>query len=383
MRMDALTAGVSLILVQLCIAVIMTGVYFAAPTERSTRYWALSGNTLAAGVLLAVLNRTGHASILLLGTLLVIVGLTFQWQGIQLFYKTSPRKCGWTVSLVFFVLYCLLLIVDASTPCRGILFSTTTLVLFGLSLHAIWQGQGRKARSFVQRLARGAIILLVVSQLFKIAVSLLQLLGYLSAHRSAVEIFATYQVPLVGTVLFSTGLLLLYFERTIEENRHLATHDELSKLLNRRAIVEVGKRELELSKRLQRELTLAFIDIDFFKRFNDEFGHEAGDAVIYDIARILEQTCRSIDVVGRYGGEEFLIVLPGANRADAWQIGERLLAAVHAYRFRKIHPVTISLGLATLNADDEYHWEQLLQQADAAMYQAKQGGRDRCHADGV
>jgi diguanylate cyclase (GGDEF)-like protein len=383
MDMDALTAGISLILVQLCIAVIMTGVYFSATTEKTTRYWALSGNIAAVGVLLAVLNRSGQLPILLLcGTTSIIAGLTFQWQGIQLFYKRQPPSWGWLICIVYFTLHILLLLVfGIGVPRLAILFSGTTLILFGLSLHAIWQGQGRNANSFVQRLVRGAIILLVVSQVFKMAVSVLQLLGYLSGHRSSIEIFAAYQVPLVGMVLFSTGLLLLYFERTIEENQHLATHDELSKLFNRRAIVEVGQRELELSKRLQRSLTLAFIDIDFLKRFNDEFGHKAGDTVIHDISRIFEQTCRNIDVVGRYGGEEFLIVLPGANRDDAVQIGERLLAAVHTYRFRETHPVTISIGFATLSPDDEdCDWDQLLQRADAAMYRAKQDGRDRCYA---
>lgn len=382
--MDALTAGVSLILVQLCVAVIMTGVYFATPTEKTTRYWALSGNTMAFGVLLAVLNRSGELPILLIcGTTLVIVGLTFQWQGIQSFYKQQPPKWVWHISLIYFVLHMVLLLSFGSAiPRLSILFSSTTLILFGLSLRAIWKGQGRFAGSFVQSLARGAIILLFASQIFKVVISFLQLLGYMSESRSSIEIFVAYQVPLIGTVLFSTGLLLLYFERTIEENHHLATHDELSKLLNRRAIVEIGQREMELSKRLQRQLTLAFIDIDHFKRLNDEFGHDAGDTVIYDISRIFEQSCRSIDVVGRYGGEEFLIVLPGANHVDGCQIGERLLAAVHTYRFRDTYPVTISIGLATFNPDDDEDssWEQLLHRADDAMYQAKQDGRDRCHA---
>ena len=379
--MDALTAGVSLILVQICVAVIMTGVYFATPTEKATRYWALSGSLLAVGVLLAVLSRTGPMPLLLLGLTLVIAALTLQWQGIQLFYKYVPQRWNWAIALVFILLYCLLLILKVSPPYRAILFSSTMLVVFGFSLQTIFQGQGRKARSFVQWLVRGAIILLLASQIFKVIISSLQLLGYWSGDRSSAAIFTAYQVPLVGTVLFATGLLLLHFERTIEENRHLATHDELSKLLNRRAIVAIGQRELDLSMRLQRGLTLAFIDIDFFKLFNDEFGHDAGDTVLFDISRIFEETCRSIDVVGRYGGEEFLIIFPGANRADQYQIGERLLNAVHTYRFRNIHPVTISIGLATWDPDDDdCTWEQLMQRADTALYKAKDEGRDRYYA---
>jgi diguanylate cyclase (GGDEF)-like protein len=207
---------------------------------------------------------------------------------------------------------------------------------------------------------------------------IMQIMQMLPLTRSTFDIVISYMVPLVGTVLFSIGLLLLYFERTVEENRHLATHDELSKLLNRRAIVAVGERELMLSRRLHRELTVAFIDIDLFKHFNDTFGHDAGDTVIVDVARIFQLTCRNIDAVGRYGGEEFLIVLPGASRQDAAIIGERLVNAVRAYRFRGQHPVTVSVGLATLPKDDATcTWDGLILRADAALYEAKGLGRDR------
>src|SRR5690606_38530956 len=161
-----------------------------------------------------------------------------------------------------------------------------------------------------------------------------------------------------------------------ETNRHLATHDELSKLLNRRAIFTAGERELELSQRLERPLSLAFIDIDLFKHFNDEFGHAAGDAVITEVAAILQRTCRAVDLVGRYGGEEFLIVLPGADAGDAIDIGRRLVETVRDYRYRGRHPVTISTGLATLAADIS-SWPQLLARADAMLYEAKRQGRNR------
>lgn len=376
--MDAFTAGISLIVVQFCVALVMTGVFFAAPAEKSTRYWALSANLVALGVVLAVLNRSSQIPILLPATSLIVAGMICQWHGIQVFYRQTPQKWGWGIGIIFLLLYTSLLILNAGIPTRSILLSCTLLILFSLSFLAIWQGQGGRSRSFVQTLVRSAIILLALSQIFRIVVSLLQLFEFLPEERSSLEIIVAYIVPIVGTMLFSTGLLLLYFERTIEENHHLATHDELSKLLNRRAIVAVGEREMALSRRLHRELTVAFIDIDLFKYFNDEFGHAAGDTVIVDISRIFEQTCRTIDVVGRYGGEEFLIILPGAGHLDAALIGERLVNAVRAYRFRGQYPVTVSVGLATLPKDDgDCSWDGLIRRADAALYEAKDLGRDR------
>lgn len=376
--MDSLTAGIALILVQFCVALVMAGVFFAAPTEKCTRYWALSGSYIALGVLIAIINsRAPRAFIILGGTGLIMAGLVYQWHGILTFYKKQPPAWGWNICIGFLVFLAMLLYFDATLSQRSILFSFTALVLLTLSFHAVWQGQGGPPQTFVQRLVQGAIVLLMVSYVLKIAITASHFSNDDALMLSTFEVVATYLLPTVGTVLFSIGLLLLYFERTVEENRHLATYDELSKLLNRRAIVAAGEHELDLSVRLQRELTVAFIDIDLFKHFNDEFGHAAGDTVITEVAAILQQTCRTIDLVGRYGGEEFLIILPGVDSKDAALVGERLVQAMRSYRFRGQHPVTISVGLATLARDMDCSWSQLIRRADAALYEAKDLGRDR------
>lgn len=376
--MDSLTAGIILILLQVCIALVMAGVFFAAPTEKSTRYWALAGSYIALGVLIAILNsRQPRAFVIMAGSALIMTGLIYQWHGILAFYKKQTPKWSWLICVIFLVFLGLSLHLNVPMSQRSILFSVTTLLLHWLSFRAVWQGQDGPPQTFVQRLVQGAIILLMVGNILKLWIAGVQIYEAVPVTRTTFDVVTTYVIPAAGTVLFSIGLLLLYFERTIEENLHLATHDELSKLLNRRAIVASGERELDLSIRLQRSLTVAFIDIDLFKRFNDEFGHAAGDTVLAEVAGILQKTCRSIDLVGRYGGEEFLVIMPGVDLNGAALIGQRLISAVRDYRFLGEHPVTISAGLATLPLDGNCSWAQLIRRADAALYEAKDMGRNR------
>lgn len=377
--MDSLTAGTALILVQCCVALVMIGFHFTAPDEKCTRDWAFSASCIALGVLVAIVSsRFSHPFLLLIGGSLIMLGMAYQWEGILAFYGRPPRQTGWIICLLFTALLAAMLLLRMPVQHRTLLFSSTLIMLLALSLQAMWQGQGMP-RTFMQVLVPAAIVLLLSSHLLKLAIAIVQLHDVVPIRRTPLEITVIYLIPMIGTVLFSIGLPLLYFERLIETNRHLATHDELSKLLNRRAIFTAGERELELSQRLERPLSLAFIDIDLFKHFNDEFGHAAGDAVITEVAAILQRTCRAVDLVGRYGGEEFLIVLPGADAGDAVDIGTRLVEAVRSYRYLGQHPVSISAGLATLQTDNA-SWPQLLARADAMLYEAKRQGRDRCCA---
>jgi diguanylate cyclase (GGDEF)-like protein len=119
--------------------------------------------------------------------------------------------------------------------------------------------------------------------------------------------------------------------------------------------------------------------VDYFKRYNDGFGHLAGDEVLREVARLLETTCRGTDIVGRYGGEEFAIVLPHTAEDGARLIAERLRAAVETHEWPHA-PITVSVGISTASAETA-DADEVLREADTALYLAKQGGRNRvCHA---
>lgn len=359
-------------------ALIMAGIYWATPNEACTRYWAWSEGLIAFGVLLIVLNGGApRYTIIVLGNNSLVCGTVLQWWGLQAFYGKQPGKIGWFIGAAFFVLHGFLLAADAPMGPRVFLLAATFLTLLTLCFRTVWNGTASE-RTFGTRLVLGALAALIANNALRSIAVLLGLLSAGPATRSLVGVTVLYLVPLAGILLYATGLLLLYFERMVKEKHHLGTHDELTGLLNRRATIAGGEREIALAARNRRTLAVAFIDIDFFKRINDSLGHEAGDTVLVEIAQLLKKSCRDIDLVGRYGGEEFCIIFPGTDAAQAAIIGERLLATIATYRFRDRHPVTISVGLAALEVGaGDRSWNTLISRADAELYKAKNMGRNK------
>ena len=159
----------------------------------------------------------------------------------------------------------------------------------------------------------------------------------------------------------------------------LATTDFLTGIYNNRYFFEIGKKEIQRARRFNNSLAIIMIDIDHFKYFNDNFGHAAGDKVLIEIARICRKTLRNIDVLARLGGEEFAVILPSTNAANAETVAENLRAAVAAARLEFISEdikITASFGISELTPEDK-HIESILRRADTALYEAKRTGRNR------
>lgn len=186
-------------------------------------------------------------------------------------------------------------------------------------------------------------------------------------------------LQLARAVTDSIGLSLANL-RLRESLHHQSISDPLTGLHNRRFMQESLNRELLRARRSGRPVGLCMVDIDHFKRFNDVHGHDAGDAVLLEVGRLLRESVRASDIVCRYGGEEFTIILPESRLDATVERADALLRACRALRVphlgRVLDPVTISIGVAEYpgHADDV---EALLRRADAALYAAKQDGRDR------
>jgi len=161
---------------------------------------------------------------------------------------------------------------------------------------------------------------------------------------------------------------------------YAAQTDALTGLFNRGALLERLERELERSRRYGRSLAVIFFDLDRFKSINDTYGHQFGDRMLRDLARIATRAVRSIDLVGRYGGEEFIAVLPETDGAQALIVAERLRMSVGRHRLAlstgEVVRATISAGVAVFPADATT-MDTLLRFADTALYAAKAGGRNQ------
>jgi len=164
----------------------------------------------------------------------------------------------------------------------------------------------------------------------------------------------------------------------LERINHLAAHDDLTGLLNRRRMSEVVQAERERCVRSRRPLVLALLDLDFFKLVNDRYGHAAGDAVLCAFAGRVLDNLRSTDVLARWGGEEFLLLLPETSLDGALVLLERVRREVAELCVETANGeirLTVSIGVAAGRVQDTM--EQVLEHADEALYQAKAQGRDR------
>jgi diguanylate cyclase (GGDEF)-like protein len=207
-----------------------------------------------------------------------------------------------------------------------------------------------------------------------------------STNRTRVNEHRVEEISLTDGDHITVGETILKFishasveARYHEEVYQLATHDALTELYNRRHFLELMEKEIARAERHGRPLALAILDVDLFKRINDDFGHIAGDVVLKQIAEILRQHVRGEDIAARIGGEEFAILLPEAQARDATSFAERLREAVATTAFAPggaPQRITVSIGLASL-APARRERSELMRAADTALYQAKESGRNR------
>ncbi len=168
--------------------------------------------------------------------------------------------------------------------------------------------------------------------------------------------------------------------RLFDKVKSLSIRDSLTGLFNHRHTMEQVANEFGRVGRYEGGVSLLMLDIDHFKKVNDTQGHQAGDMVLRDVARILKDTLRVVDSVGRYGGEEFVCILPHTGHEEAMQTAERLRVAVEEHAFRtgsRETRVTVSVGVATYPSTRVDSPGGLLREADKALYKAKEGGRNR------
>lgn len=179
----------------------------------------------------------------------------------------------------------------------------------------------------------------------------------------------------------------ILLQKEIEDERkvkktleHLANHDPLTGLFNRRTFFKHGEKILKMSIKTKQPFSLMMLDIDHFKNVNDKYGHIVGDNVLKILASLLRQHLRKIDLICRYGGEEFTIIIPGMGVVESEKIANRLCRKIEEYNFlivKETIKITVSIGVAEPPKDSLISLDELITFADKALYNAKQNGRNR------
>ncbi len=185
----------------------------------------------------------------------------------------------------------------------------------------------------------------------------------------------TFFLLITGSVTFAYTQATSEYQLMLAE---LASIDKLTGLDNRRSLINKAEKEISVSQNTGEPLAMLVIDIDHFKQVNDKYGHLCGDFILSNVAKVMQSTLRKQDVVGRWGGEEFLVLLPNADTATLNDLAERLRLAVEntafSYEGNDIS-ISVTIGAASLISDDSF--DSLASRADRALYVGKENGRNR------
>ncbi len=205
-----------------------------------------------------------------------------------------------------------------------------------------------------------------------------RIIGYLSVESRQAEAFGDAKVR-VAQALANESAISLENARLFQEVEKLSTTDPLTGLNNRRFLNMAAKKLLQLSSRNMRPFSALMVDIDYFKRVNDAYGHAVGDRVLVAVAQACQQSIRGADLSARYGGEEFCFILSETSSKGAHILAERLRTTIAALKFEsngQSFSVTVSIGISECVEDDKVSLKSLLERSDEALYEAKRAGRN-------
>jgi diguanylate cyclase (GGDEF)-like protein len=339
-------------------------------------WWA--GGFVIAGLGLAMIagsDRGGHSGTAV-GTLLVLIGLTFCWGGARTFDHRPINAWPVAIGLISWAVVNTIPPVTRSPQLQSAIMSCF-LAFYSLAIGLeFWRGRGETLASR----APLAILCFVNGGVHLAHLALAWIPSDVMDAGRSDFIFATMlfqpALILVAGGLYGVGLGR---DRVEQELRRAAQIDSLTGVLNRGALFERGEQLLAEAHRNNRALSVMLFDLDRFKDINDTLGHLAGDLVLQAFARIASTNLRASDAVGRIGGEEFCIVLPGATANGAKAIAERVRADFAANRITwngQDIPATVSVGVVSMEGH-HHSFDQLLSLADRALYGAKRSGRDK------
>jgi diguanylate cyclase (GGDEF)-like protein len=339
------------------------------PSIRGLGLWAKSMVMgFVAGALFATTGLWPPLLSVTLPSLLVYLSPYVSYLGTQRFFGVSQKHWPWLLMILLAVLTSAwFTYVDANFGRRLQLSSFVMVTVCAAHARLMWQ---RGRHSLAGQIALGVLIVGAGIQVMRFVTTLIYPAGQdvMNASPENVIYLSSFSFAIV---LLSISQILLATDRLRDDLQHAATHDALTDALTRRYLNDALQRELSRCQRHNRKMSVLLLDIDHFKAINDKLGHQEGDRVLVDFVSQINGYLRSGDLLGRFGGEEFVVLLPETGEDVARIVAERIRAAVEAQG-----GATVSIGVTTKlpNADTV---DALLSRADGAMYRAKAKGRNR------
>lgn len=377
--LDIRTIIVTLIMTALLFGIGILGLNVPAERRLAVRLWGGGNLVMAAGwLLLALRNAIPDWPSIVLGNTLLIAALFCELSAISLLVQLPLNLKRQTMAVLAFGLTFHVLL-QSGTPMqyRIILITGTLFVIAMRVLHQLHRSRDESLRN-PRRMMQVFFLISAIA-------ALIRMIYYGFIHTGAGALFEptpvqvlnflSYYITVIGCGM---AFMLMLGELSYKELLLVASQDSLTGLHNRRSFMESAARDLAAANRHQRPLTMMMMDVDFFKNINDTRGHAAGDEVLRQLGNILPESMREADLVGRYGGEEFCMLLVDTSLEDARKSAERLRQRIEElpiYHEAQRIAVTISIGIAAWHPGQSL--DQLLSEADRALYRAKAEGRNR------
>lgn len=343
------------------------------PTHiRGVGYWAgAPGLWLISTVLYSSRGYVHPLFSVVLANVMLMGGSILYYIGCQRFLGFQSTWRGWVVFLIIAALAFTQLIDDATHyPLRLVVFTSLMLIIYGANLLFLLHHGGKRLPVRMVQIVLGTHMVVLLLRLISAVTGMA---GNHIMEASPIQtLYISAYVLLI--LMLSIGAVLMATDRLVTELEYLATHDPLTHTLNRRALFERCHDELARTQRTgQRGPSILMLDLDHFKHINDTYGHQHGDAILAHFAQTTQSLLRRIDRLGRYGGEEFMLLLPDTDSAQAQVVAQRIhdtAACGHALDCK------LSIGATTWQGPHDT-LETMLARADAALYLAKASGRNQ------
>lgn len=329
-----------------------------------------------AGTISAV--RVGFPDAMVIGLLNLLIwsGTYLSYVGSQRFFGVRIQVAPWLgIILVSWLISLYFTVIEPDYGMRLRLSNLVMTLLFAVHARLLYR-QG--LNSFAKVLAFSVVVTIASIQIMRFVTTFTQTAPFNNldtslAHSVFVLTFA------FALLLFSISTVLMAADKLRAELELLAARDSLTNALTRRSMNDSIEQELQRCKRSQRSMALLLMDLDHFKAINDSHGHQVGDQVLTRFVGNVNKLLRQVDQLGRFGGEEFVALLPETSLQDAQLVAERIRAVAGAQVGDSAPACTVSIGIST-NSLPTDTVDTLLARADAAMYRAKANGRNRVEA---